>query len=94
MYLFGEDAPNRFGDFRPEVHDSDGVSSWSSTGEWLFRPLRNPPRTVTTSFRLDAPTNPIPQVLSLSQILFVAKQMPSLLRGITALRQNGRISIR
>lgn len=55
MYLFGEDAPNRFGDFRPEVHDSDGVSSWSSTGEWLFRPLRNPPRTVTTSFRLDAP---------------------------------------
>ena len=55
MYLFGEDAPNRFGDFRPEVHDSDGVSMWSSTGEWLFRPLRNPPKTVTTSFRLDAP---------------------------------------
>ena len=55
MYLFGEDAPNRFADFRPEVHDSDGVSSWSSTGEWLFRPLRNPPRTVTTSFRLDSP---------------------------------------
>jgi periplasmic glucans biosynthesis protein len=55
MYLFGEDAPNRFDDFRPEVHDSDGVSMWSSTGEWLFRPLRNPPRTVTTSFRLDAP---------------------------------------
>ncbi|HWO10983.1 MAG TPA: glucan biosynthesis protein, partial [Polyangiaceae bacterium] len=55
MYLFGEDAPNRFGDFRPEVHDSDGVSSWSATGEWLFRPLRNPLRTTTTSFRLDAP---------------------------------------
>ncbi len=55
MYLFGEDAPNRFGDFRPEVHDSDGLSMWSSTGEWLLRPLRNPPRTVTTSFRLDAP---------------------------------------
>lgn len=55
MYLFGEDAPNRFNDFRPEVHDSDGVSMWSSTGEWLYRPLRNPPRTVTTSFRLDAP---------------------------------------
>ena len=55
MYLFGEDAPNRFGDFRPEVHDSDGVSMWSSNGEWLLRPLRNPQRTVTTSFRLDAP---------------------------------------
>jgi glucans biosynthesis protein len=55
MYLFGEDAPNRFGDFRPEVHDSDGLSLWGSTGEWLFRPLRNPQRTVTSSFRLDAP---------------------------------------
>jgi glucans biosynthesis protein len=55
MYLFGEDAPNRFGDFRPEVHDSDGVSMWSSTGEWVYRPLRNPPKTVTTSFRLDSP---------------------------------------
>ena len=55
MYLFGEDAPNRFGDFRPEVHDSDGLSMWSSSGEWLFRPLRNPKRTVTSSFRLDSP---------------------------------------
>jgi glucans biosynthesis protein len=55
MYLFGEDAPNRFGDFRPEVHDSDALSMWSSNGEWILRPLRNPPRTVTTSFRLDAP---------------------------------------
>lgn len=55
MYLFGEEAPNRFGDFRPEVHDSDGLSMWSSSGEWLLRPLRNPPRTVTTSFRLDSP---------------------------------------
>jgi glucans biosynthesis protein len=55
MYLFGEDAPNRFGDFRPEVHDSDGVSLWGSSGEWLFRPLRNPKRTVTSSFRLDSP---------------------------------------
>lgn len=55
MYLFGEDAPNRFGDFRPEVHDSDALSLWSSSGEWLLRPLRNPQRTVTTSFRLDAP---------------------------------------
>jgi glucans biosynthesis protein len=55
MYLFGEDAPNRFGDFRPEVHDSDGLSMLGSSGEWLFRPLRNPQKTVTTSFRLDAP---------------------------------------
>jgi glucans biosynthesis protein len=55
MFLFGEEEPNRFGDFRPEVHDSDGLSFWSGSGEWLFRPLRNPRRTVASTFRLDAP---------------------------------------
>lgn len=55
MYLFGEDQPNRFGDFRPEVHDSDGLSMWAETGEWIHRPLRNPPRTTVSSFRLGRP---------------------------------------
>jgi glucans biosynthesis protein len=55
MYLFGEERPNRFGDFRPEVHDSDGLSMLAANGEWLYRPLRNPERTNVASFRLDAP---------------------------------------
>lgn len=55
MYLCGEEAPNCFGDFRPEVHDSDGLAFWGGNGERLFRPLRNPKRTVTSSFRLDSP---------------------------------------
>lgn len=55
MYLFGEEAPNGAIDFRPEVHDSDGLSMWSSTGERLFRPLRNPKATMVSSFRLDSP---------------------------------------
>lgn len=55
MYLFGEEAPGRFGDFRPEVHDSDGLAMRTREGEWLFRPLRNPPRTTVSSFRLDSP---------------------------------------
>jgi glucans biosynthesis protein len=55
MYLCGEEAPNCFGDFRPEIHDSDGLAFWGSNGERLFRPLRNPKRTVTSSFRLDSP---------------------------------------
>jgi glucans biosynthesis protein len=55
MYAFGEEGPNRFGDFRPEVHDSDGLGLHTATGEWLFRPLRNPPRTTVCSFRLDTP---------------------------------------
>ena len=29
-------------DFRPELHDSDGLLIHSATGEWIWRPLRNP----------------------------------------------------
>jgi glucans biosynthesis protein len=28
---------------------------WTERGEWVFRPLRNPPRTTTCTFRLDSP---------------------------------------
>ena len=55
MYLFGEEQPARFGDYRPEVHDSDGMVALSASGEHIYRPLRNPPRTTTSSFRLDSP---------------------------------------
>ncbi|TFZ06498.1 glucan biosynthesis protein G [Ramlibacter henchirensis] len=49
MFLAGENQP-RPGDFRPEVHDSDGLLVESSTGEWLWRPLQNPDEPVVTSF--------------------------------------------
>ena len=55
MYLFGEEQPAARGDYRPEVHDSDALVMWSAQDEWLFRPLRNPPRTTVCSFRLDSP---------------------------------------
>lgn len=43
MFLFGEDpSGRRFDDFRPEVHDSDGLMMQTGRGEWLYRPLRNP----------------------------------------------------
>jgi glucans biosynthesis protein len=37
-------------DWRPEVHDSDGLALWTGAGERLFRPLNNPQRVVTSSF--------------------------------------------
>lgn len=55
MYLFGEESPGRFRDFRPEVHDSDSLLLASKSGEWLVRPLGNPERTRVSSFRLDTP---------------------------------------
>lgn len=55
MFLFGEEDPAHFGDFRPEVHDSDGLAMWSRNGERLLRSLRNPSRTTVCSFQLDSP---------------------------------------
>ncbi len=54
MYAFGENQPGR-DDYRPEVHDSDGLSIESADGEWIWRPLVNPKRLLVTSFAL---TNP------------------------------------
>lgn len=49
MYFFGENQPHR-SDFRPEVHDSDGLLVATGAGEWIWRPLLNPRQTFTTSF--------------------------------------------
>jgi glucans biosynthesis protein len=37
-------------DWRPQVHDSDGLSIWTGTGERIWRPLDNPPQVMTNSF--------------------------------------------
>jgi glucans biosynthesis protein len=42
MFLYGENSARRFDDFRPEVHDSDGLMVQNGAGEWLWRPLTNP----------------------------------------------------
>jgi glucans biosynthesis protein len=55
MYYFGENHRIGIDDFRPEVHDSDGLSIHSGTGEWLWRPLVNPKRLLVTSFAVDNP---------------------------------------
>jgi periplasmic glucans biosynthesis protein len=51
MFFFGENQPHRT-DFRPEVHDSDGLMVATGAGEWLWRPLINPKQTLTTSFSM------------------------------------------
>ncbi|MBV8804651.1 MAG: glucan biosynthesis protein [Sinobacteraceae bacterium] len=43
MFLYGKNSTGRhFDDYRPEVHDSDGVQTQTGTGEWAWRPLVNP----------------------------------------------------
>lgn len=51
MFFSGENQP-RPGDIRPEVHDSDGLMVNTGEGEWLWRPLGNPKRTLATSFAM------------------------------------------
>ncbi|MFC5474928.1 glucan biosynthesis protein G [Paraherbaspirillum soli] len=55
MYLHGENQRTQGEDYRPEVHDSDGLSVASGTGEWIWRPLVNPKRMLVTSYALSNP---------------------------------------
>lgn len=43
MFLHGENSVKRPDDFRPEVHDSDGLLMHTQAGEWIWRALSNPP---------------------------------------------------
>ena len=40
-------------DFRPAVHDSDGLAVWNSRGEHVWRPLINPPQVQNTTILED-----------------------------------------
>ena len=50
MYWYSETKKATAIDWRPEVHDSDGLSMWSGNGERLWRPLNNPPRIMISAF--------------------------------------------
>ncbi len=44
MYFFGENRTRYFPDFRPEVHDADGLLMETAQQSWDWRPLINPPK--------------------------------------------------
>ena len=50
MYWFSETRKPTAIDWRPEVHDSDGLSMWTGAGERLWRPLNNPQRVMASAF--------------------------------------------
>ncbi|CAM5761257.1 glucan biosynthesis protein [Bosea minatitlanensis] len=50
MFFTGENDRRFFEDYRPELHDSDGLMIHSGSGEWLWRPLRNPKQQAVSSF--------------------------------------------
>jgi glucans biosynthesis protein len=55
MYWYGENSGTFRGDWRPEVHDCDGLALWTGAGERLWRPLFDPPRLLTNSFSDENP---------------------------------------
>ncbi|MGE4298081.1 MAG: glucan biosynthesis protein [Desulfovibrionaceae bacterium] len=56
MFLYGENTlPGPLRDWRPEVHDSDGLLMHTGRGEWIWRPLRNPARLEVNLFRDENP---------------------------------------
>jgi periplasmic glucans biosynthesis protein len=50
MYFYGENDRRMADDFRPEIHDSDGLELWTGGGEWIWRPLFNPPFVLVNTF--------------------------------------------
>ena len=60
MYWYSETArPAGEGsvpaDWRPEVHDSDGLALWTGAGERIWRPLNDPPRVTVSAFEDKSP---------------------------------------
>ena len=55
MYLFSEKNRVDFDDFRPAVHDSDGLRIQRADGAVIWRPLNNPPRLTGSYFPETAP---------------------------------------
>jgi glucans biosynthesis protein len=50
MFWYGEAARPKQVDWRPEIHDSDGLAIWTGAGERIWRPLNNPPRVMVNAF--------------------------------------------
>ncbi|MGQ0673877.1 MAG: glucan biosynthesis protein [Hyphomicrobium sp.] len=50
MFWYGEAARKEAADWRPEIHDSDGLAIHTGSGERIWRPIANPPRVITNAF--------------------------------------------
>jgi glucans biosynthesis protein len=55
MYLFGANQPSSVANFRPALHDSNGLSIHAGNGEWIWRPLNNPKHLAVSTFTVENP---------------------------------------
>ncbi|MDB5777339.1 MAG: Glucans biosynthesis protein precursor [Herbaspirillum sp.] len=50
MFQYGENDRRAATDWRPEIHDSDGLQMQRGNGEWVWRPLTNPAKMALNAF--------------------------------------------
>ena len=50
MFMFSPNGRGSADDFRPEVHDSDGLLMFNGRGEHIWRPLQNPAQVEVSAF--------------------------------------------
>ncbi|MCE0913326.1 MULTISPECIES: glucan biosynthesis protein G [unclassified Pseudomonas] len=55
MYLFGPNQPSKVMNYRPALHDSEGLAIHAGNGEWLWRPLNNPKHLAVSNFSVENP---------------------------------------
>ncbi|RYF06240.1 MAG: glucan biosynthesis protein G [Comamonadaceae bacterium] len=57
MFLYGPNQQSdvKRGNFRPAIHDSNGLAIHTGKGEWLWRPLNNPRQLAISAFEVENP---------------------------------------
>ncbi len=55
MFLFGPNQPSPIVNYRPALHDSNGLSIHAGNGEWIWRPLNNPKHLAVSTFTVENP---------------------------------------
>ncbi|WP_392565220.1 glucan biosynthesis protein G [Utexia brackfieldae] len=55
MFLYGKNQPAITPNYRPAIHDSNGLSILTTDNRWIWRPLNNPQKLSFSNFNLDNP---------------------------------------
>ena len=55
MFLYGPNQPSPVHNFRPGIHDSNGLAIHAGDGKWIWRPLNNPSKVIVSSFAMENP---------------------------------------
>ena len=55
MFLYGPNQPSPIHNFRPGIHDSNGLAIHAGDGEWIWRPLNNPSTVIVSNFAVESP---------------------------------------